>query len=99
MLRSPARSWVADRRGASCQPRLSSQSRLASVLMLNGPWISEASDANVEDLDFERGHRTLKTIRNGDEHATTSVVRVLLRFNRTLGCPDPAAGGGRRLST
>jgi integrase/recombinase XerD len=36
---------------------------LASLLALNGLRISEALGADIEDLDFERGHRTLKIVR------------------------------------
>ncbi len=38
---------------------------LASLLALNGLRISEALGADVEDLDFERGHRTLKISAQG----------------------------------
>ena len=37
----------------------------ASLLALNGLRISEALGADVEDLDFERGHHTLKILRKG----------------------------------
>ncbi len=42
---------------------------LASLLALNGLRVSEALGADIEDLDFERGHRTLKIIRKGGKHA------------------------------
>ncbi len=42
---------------------------LASLLALNGLRISEALGADVEDLEFERGHRTLKVLRKGGKHA------------------------------
>jgi integrase/recombinase XerD len=38
---------------------------LASLLALNGLRISEGLGADVEDLDFERGHRTLKIVQQG----------------------------------
>jgi integrase len=38
---------------------------LASLLALNGLRISEASGADVEDLGFDRGHRTLRIVRKG----------------------------------
>ena len=38
---------------------------LASLLALNGLRISEALGADIEDLAFERGHRTLKILRKG----------------------------------
>lgn len=43
---------------------------LASLLALNGLRISEALGADIEDLDFERGHRTLKIVRKGGKHVT-----------------------------
>ncbi len=43
---------------------------LASLLALNGLRISEALRADLDDLDFERGHRTLKIVRKGGKHAT-----------------------------
>ena len=43
---------------------------LASLLALNGLRISEALGANIDDLDYERGHRTLKILRKGGKHAT-----------------------------
>lgn len=38
---------------------------LVSLLAMNGLRISEALGADIEDLDTERGHRTLKILRNG----------------------------------
>jgi len=43
---------------------------LASLLALNGLRISEALNTNVEDLEVERGHRTLKIVRKGGKHVT-----------------------------
>ena len=43
---------------------------LASLLALNGLRISEALGADIDDLDFERGHRTLKIVRKGGKHVT-----------------------------
>ncbi len=43
---------------------------LASLLALNGLRIPEALGADVADLDFEGGHRTLKIVRKGGKHAT-----------------------------
>src|SRR5215210_2519768 len=43
---------------------------LASLLALNGLRVSEALGADVDDLDFERGHRTLKILRKGGKHVT-----------------------------
>jgi hypothetical protein len=38
---------------------------LASLLALNGLRISEALGADIDTLEFERGHRTLKILRKG----------------------------------
>ncbi len=38
---------------------------LASVLALNGLRISEALGADIDAIEFERGHRTLKILRKG----------------------------------
>lgn len=43
---------------------------LISLLALNGLRISEALGASIDDLDYERGHRTLKIVRKGGKHAT-----------------------------
>ncbi|HEX2063139.1 MAG TPA: hypothetical protein VHE80_01820, partial [Acidimicrobiales bacterium] len=43
---------------------------LASLLALNGLRISEALGADIDDLGFERGHRTLKIVRKGGKHVT-----------------------------
>ena len=48
---------------------------------LNGLRISEALGADVEDLDFERGHRTLKIVRKGGKHAT---IPLAPRASRAL---------------
>jgi integrase/recombinase XerD len=32
-------------------------------------WIPEAPGAGIDDLDYQRGHRTLKILGNGSEHA------------------------------
>lgn len=42
---------------------------LASLLALNGRRISEALGADIDDLEFERGHRTLKILRKGGKRA------------------------------
>jgi integrase len=54
---------------------------LASLLALNGLRISEASGADVEDLDFDRGHRTLRIVRKGGKHA---IVPLVPRTSRAL---------------
>ena len=43
---------------------------LASLLALNGLRISEALGADVEDLNVERGHRTLRIVRKGGKQVT-----------------------------
>jgi integrase/recombinase XerD len=54
---------------------------LASLLALNGLRISEALGADIEDLDFDRGHRTLRIVRKGGKHAT---VPLAPRTSRAL---------------
>ncbi|HEX2273099.1 MAG TPA: tyrosine-type recombinase/integrase, partial [Acidimicrobiales bacterium] len=54
---------------------------LASLLALNGLRISEALGADIEDLDFERGHRTLKIVRKGGKH---TIVPLAPRTSRAL---------------
>ncbi len=74
---------------------------LASVLALNGLRISEELNADVDDLDFERGHRTLKIVRKGSKHVTvplaprTSRVLDLYVGERASGPLFLGAGGGR----
>jgi integrase/recombinase XerD len=43
---------------------------LISLLALNGLRVSEATDANIENLGVERGHRTLVVIRKGGKVVT-----------------------------
>jgi hypothetical protein len=43
---------------------------LAVLLGLNGLRVSDACTTNIEDLGFERGHRTLRIIGRGNEPAT-----------------------------
>ena len=75
---------------------------LASLLALNGLRISEALGADVEDLDFERGHRTLKILRKGRKRVTiplaprTSRVLDLYLNERTTG-PIFLGAKGRRM--
>jgi hypothetical protein len=47
---------------------------LASLLALNRLRIGEALAANIEDLDFDRGHRTLRIVRKGGKHATVPLA-------------------------
>ncbi len=48
---------------------------LASLLALNGLRVSEALGADIENLDFERGHRTLKIVRKGGKRAIVPLAR------------------------
>ncbi len=54
---------------------------LASLLALNGLRVSEALGPDIGDLDFERGHRTLKILRKGGKHA---VIPLAPRTSRAL---------------
>ncbi len=74
---------------------------LASLLALNGLRISEALGADVDDLEHERGHRTLKIVRTGGKHAViplaprTSRALDLYIGERTTGPIFAGAKGGR----
>jgi len=48
---------------------------------MNGLRISEALGADVDDLDHDRGHRTLKILREGGKHVTMALAP---RTGRTL---------------
>ncbi len=54
---------------------------LASLLALNGLRISEALGADIDDLEFERGHRTLRIVRKGGKVA---VIPLAPRTSRAL---------------
>ena len=54
---------------------------LAVLLGLNGLRVSEACATNVEDLGFERGHRTLGIVGKGDKPA---VIPLVPRTARTV---------------
>jgi integrase/recombinase XerD len=47
---------------------------LAALLGLNGLRVSEACHTNIEDLGFERGHRTLRIVGKGNKPATIPLV-------------------------
>jgi integrase len=74
---------------------------LASLLALNGLRISEALNVNVDDLDHDRGHRTLKIVRKGGKHVVvplaprTSRVLDLYLGERVSGPVFLGAGGAR----
>ena len=59
----------------------SGHAALAVLLGLNGLRVSEACGTNIEDLGFERGHRTLHIIGKGNQPATVPLVP---RTARTL---------------
>jgi integrase/recombinase XerD len=54
---------------------------LAVLLGLNGLRVSEACGADIADLGFERGHRTLRIVGKGNKPATVPLVP---RTGRTL---------------
>lgn len=54
---------------------------LAVLLGLNGLRVSEACGTNIEDLDFQRGHRTLHIIGKGNKPA---VIPLVPRTARTI---------------
>ena len=47
---------------------------LAVLLGLNGLRVSEACATNIEDLGFQRGHRTLRIVGKGNKPATIPLV-------------------------
>ncbi len=54
---------------------------LAVLLGLNGLRVSEACGTNIEDLGFDRGHRTLRIIGKGNKPA---VIPLVPRAARTI---------------
>jgi integrase/recombinase XerD len=54
---------------------------LASLLALNGLRISEALGGDIDDLEYERGHRTLKILRKGGKRA---VIPLAPRASRAV---------------
>jgi integrase/recombinase XerD len=54
---------------------------LAVLLGLNGLRVSEACATNIEDLSFERGHRTLRILGKGNKPA---VIPIVPRTARTI---------------
>lgn len=63
---------------------------LAVLLGLNGLRVSEACATNIEDLGFERGHKTLRILGKGNKPATIPLVP---RTARTI---DLARGNATR---
>src|SRR5215211_5529762 len=76
----------------------------AVLLGLNGLRVSEACGANIEDLGFERGHRTLQILGKGNKPAGIPLVPRTARTldlaigERTQG-PILRRGDARRLDT
>ena len=75
---------------------------LALLLGLNGLRVSEACGANVENLGFERGHRTLQIVGKGNKPAGVPLVprtaRTLdLAIGQRTGGPILLRHDGRRL--
>lgn len=74
---------------------------LITLLALNGLRISEALNANIEDLSTERGHRTLAIVRKGGKRVTIPLAprtcRTLELYigERTQGPIFLGVGGGR----
>ena len=62
---------------------------LAVLLGLNGLRVSKACATNVEDLGFERGHRTLRIIGKGNKPATIPLVPRTARTIRPGGRRTP----------
>ncbi len=52
-----------------------------ALLALNGLRISEALNADIESLNIDRGHRTLKIVRKGGKHVT---IPLAPRTGRTI---------------
>ena len=63
---------------------------LAVLLGLNGLRVSEACATNIEDIGFDRGHRTLRIVGKGNKPA---VIPLVPRTGRTI---DLAVGERRQ---
>ena len=74
---------------------------LITLLALNGLRISEALNADIDDLSTERGHRTLAIVRKGGKHVTIPIAprtgRALDLYigERTMGPIFLGVEGGR----
>ena len=74
---------------------------LITLLALNGLRISEALNADIDDLSSERGHRTLAIVRKGGKHVTIPIAprtgRALDLYigDRTMGPIFLGVEGGR----
>jgi site-specific recombinase XerD len=73
-----------------------------TLLAMNGLRISEALNADIDDLDTERGHRTLRIVRKGGKHVTVPLAPRTARAldlylgERTVG-PILVTSDGRRM--
>lgn len=65
----------------AAEQRSPTRSALGVLLGLNGLRVSEACGTNIEDLGFDRGHRTLKILGKGHEPA---VIPLVPRTSRTI---------------
>jgi hypothetical protein len=65
---------------------------LAVLLGLNGLRVCEACSANIEELGFDRGHRTLRIVGKGNKPA---LVPLVPRTARTWTWPSASAAPGR----
>ena len=74
---------------------------MITLLALNGLRISEALNADIDDLSTERGHRTLAIVRKGGKHVTIPIAprtgRALDLYigERTMGPIFLGVEGGR----
>ncbi len=70
---------------------------LISLLALNGLRVSEATGADIEHLDLERGHRTLTSTRKGGKVATIPLAPHTARaIDLAIGERTGVPGRGRR---
>ena len=89
------------RQGCSWCRRDLRDGALITLLALNGLRISEALNANIEDLSTERGQRTLAIVRKGGKHVTLPIApctgRALDLYigERTMGPIFLGVAGGR----
>jgi site-specific recombinase XerD len=76
---------------------------LVVLLALNGLRISEALNADIEDLGVDRGHRTLRIVRKGGKHVTIplaprTATAIDLYVGDRAGGPIFIGATGQRLS-
>ncbi|MGO8727862.1 MAG: hypothetical protein ACLQK8_14365 [Streptosporangiaceae bacterium] len=81
---------------------LSAEHALISVLALNGLRVSEATNADIEALGIERGHRTLMITRKGGKVVTIPLAprtarAIDLAVGERIEGPVCLAADGRRL--